>query len=359
MDEIYWLALKNVPQVGNVTFRRLLEHFGTPEKVLAASEQELAQVKGILPGVVASLLRHDGIAWAQKEWERIGKTGARILTLHAPDYPELLRTLSDPPPLLYVKGIVPKSDTAIAIVGSRHASAYGLAATQKFVRELAAHGITVVSGMARGVDAAAHKSALREKCPTIGVLGCGIDIVYPRENRQIFSEMAARGTLVSEFPIGTSPLAENFPRRNRIISGLSHGVLVVEAAEGSGSLITAQCALEQGRDVYAVPGAIHSVNSRGTNRLIKQGAKLVESVEDILEDLFPRTSGAAPASGFSGTVFSPHEAVVFSLLSTTPLHIDEISTRSALTVAEVSAILLRLELNGVISQLPGKQFLLA
>lgn len=359
MDEIYWLALKSVPLVGNVTFRRLLDHFGTPEKVLSASEQELTQAKGILPGVVSSLLQHDGIAWAHKERERARTAGARILTLCSPDYPKLLLNVPDPPPVLYVKGQLPQSDTAIAIVGSRRASPYGLATTQKFARELAAHGITVVSGMARGIDTAAHKSALQENGPTIGVLGCGIDIVYPRENRRLFAEMTDRGALISEFPLGTSPLGENFPRRNRIISGLSRGVLVVEAAEGSGSLITAQCALEQGRDVYAIPGAIHSINSRGTNRLIKQGAKLVESMEDIIEDLAPRSTPTPAAPGIPGTVFSPPEAAVFSLLSTTPLHIDEISTRSALTVAEVSAILLRLELNGVISQLPGKQFLLA
>lgn len=359
MDEIYWLALKSVPLVGNVTFRRLLDHFGTPEKVLAASEQELQQVKGILPAVVNSLLQHDGMAWAHKERDRARKAGAEILTLCAPDYPKVLLNVPDPPPLLYVKGELPQSDTAIAIVGSRRASPYGLATTRKFAAELAAHGITVVSGMARGVDTEAHKSALLENGPTIGVLGCGIDIVYPRENRRLFGEMADRGALVSEFPLGTSPLAENFPRRNRIISGLSRGVLVVEAAEGSGSLITAQCALEQGRDVYAIPGAIHSANSRGTNRLIKQGAKLVESLEDIIEDLSPRADTTPPAAAVPGTVFSPREATVFSLLSTSPLHIDEISARSALTVAEVSAILLRLELNGVISQLPGKQFLLA
>ena len=359
MDELFWLALKNTPHVGNITFRRLLDHFGTPERVLSASEPELAAVKGILPAVVVSLLQHDGISWAKEEWENIQKNGARLVTLHTPDYPRLLRHLPDPPPFLYVKGALQNTDTAIAIVGSRQASGYGIATTQKMARELAKRGITVVSGMARGVDAAAHRGALMEEGQTIGILGCGIDIAYPRENRALFAEMATRGALVSEFPMGTLPLAENFPRRNRIISGISRGILVVEAAEGSGSLITAQCALEQGRDVYAIPGNIHSSNSRGTNRLIKQGAKLVETVEDILEDM-PQQSGiSAPTAPVSRTTFSPQEAAIFSLLSTTTLHIDEIVTRSALTVGEVSAILLRLELNGVISQLPGKHFLLA
>jgi DNA processing protein len=359
MDKLFWLALKNVPHVGNVTFRRLLDHFGTPEKVLSASEHELAAVKGIPPAVVASLLKHDGISWAKEELESIKKSGARLITFHASDYPRLLRHLPDPPPYLYVKGALQSPDTAIAIVGSRQASGYGIATTRKMARELAWHGITVVSGMAKGVDAAAHRGALMEDGHTIGILGCGIDIAYPRENRALFAEMATRGALVSEFPMGTLPLAENFPRRNRIISGISRGILVVEAAEGSGSLITAQCALEQGRDVYAIPGNIHSSNSRGTNRLIKQGAKLVETVEDILEDL-PQQSGKSELAPLvSRTTFSPREAAIFSLLSSSTLHIDEIVTRSTLTVGEVSAILLRLELNGIISQLPGKYFLLA
>lgn len=359
MDEIYWLALKNVPQVGNVTFRRLLDHFGTPEKVLSASESELAAVKGIPAAVVASLLTHDGSDWAKKEWEITRKNGARLVTFQNPEYPRLLRHLPDPPPYLYVKGTLENSATAIGIVGSRQASGYGIATTQKMARELARQGITVVSGMARGVDAAAHRGALLEQGSTIGVLGCGIDVIYPRENRSLFTDMASRGALVSEFPMGTLPLAENFPRRNRIISGISSGILVVEAAEGSGSLITAQCALEQGRDVYAIPGNIQSVNSRGTNRLIKQGAKLVETVTDILEELPQPYGESAPSTPVARVTFSQQEAAIYSLLSSTTLHIDEIAARSALTVAEVSAILLRLELNGVISQLPGKHFLLA
>jgi DNA processing protein len=359
MDEIFWLALKNLPHVGAVTFRRLLDHFSTPERVLKASEHELAAVKGIAPAVVASLLQHDGIGWARIEWETIQKDGARLVTFHAPEYPMLLRHLPDPPPFLYVKGELRNPETAIAVVGSRLASGYGVATAQKMARELVRHGVTVVSGMARGVDAAAHRGALLEAGQTIGVLGCGIDIAYPRENRALFAEMATKGALVSEFPMGTLPLAENFPRRNRIISGISQGVLVIEAAEGSGSLITAQCALEQGRDVYAIPGNIHSTNSRGTNRLIKQGAKLVETAEDILEDIPQQRGKTGCHLPVSRTTFSPQEAAVISLLSSTSLHIDEIVSKSALTVGEVSAILLRLELNGVISQLPGKQFLLA
>lgn len=283
------------------------------------------------------------------------RAGARIITLLSPDYPGLLLQIPDPPPYLYVKGELRCSDTAIAIVGSRRASGYGLSTTDKMARELTRHGITVVSGMARGVDTAAHRAALAEGGRSTGVLGCGIDIIYPAENRTLFGEMAAKGALVSEFSMGTQPLAENFPRRNRIISGLCRGVLVVEAAEGSGSLITAQCALEQGREVFAIPGSIHSSTSRGTHRLIKEGAKLVAGIQDIIEEIPRKDPDTYPAPSARFT-FSPREAAVLSRLSAAPLHIDEIVAKCALTVGEVSAILLRLELNGVITQHPGKQF---
>lgn len=356
MDEYFWFALRSVPLVGNVTFRRLVEHFGTPERALTATETELAAVRGVQPAAAASILTHDYREAAERECALVKRAGAAVVTLNSPGYPRLLRELTDAPPLLYVKGELRSSETAVAIVGSRRATGYGLAATEKLAGELAQHGVTIVSGMARGIDAAAHRGALDKGGRSIGVLGCGVDIVYPAENRALFPAMCSRGALVSEFPMGTLPLAENFPRRNRIISGLSQGVLVVEAAEGSGSLITAQCALEQGRDIFAIPGNIHSMSSRGAHRLIKQGAKLVESVEDILEELpgrVPAEQSQLPPPRFS---FSPREAAIYSALSPTPLHIDDITAKCALTVAEVSAILLRLELNGVIIQHPGKLF---
>jgi DNA processing protein len=241
------------------------------------------------------------------------------------------------------------------MVGSRRASTYGLTTTERFAFDLSSRGITVVSGMARGIDTAAHRGALKGGSATIGVLGCGIDVVYPAESRRLFSEMAEQGALLSEFPIATPPLAENFPRRNRIISGLSHGVLVVEAAEGSGSLITAQYALEQGRDVYAVPGNIGYVGSCGTNRLIKDGAKLVTSVEDIMDEL-PGMQRASAGVTVSQIPLAPGEEAVVTLLGQTPCHIDEIIAGSALTVGEVSAMLLRLELKGAVKQLPGKHY---
>jgi len=290
----------------------------------------------------------------------VAPSGARVITFLAEDYPKVLLEISDPPPYLYVKGELRGSETAVAIVGSRRASTYGMLTTTRLATALAEQGITVVSGMARGVDTAAHRGALSGGGRSIGVLGCGVDVLYPPENRALFEEMAEKGALVSEFPLGTLPLAENFPRRNRIISGISRGVLVVEAMEKSGSLITAQYALEQGREVFAIPGNINSGASKGTNRLIKQGAKLVECVDDILEELPNhrpgRSGGTAVRPDFGLT---PQEAAVYTLLAESPRHIDEIIVKSGLTVGDVSAILLRLELKGAIIQLPGKIFAVA
>ncbi|HTP64898.1 MAG TPA: DNA-processing protein DprA [Geobacteraceae bacterium] len=357
MDHYYWFALKSVPLVGNVTFRRLLERFDTPERVLKATESELSGVKGINAAVVASILMHDYCEIAGRECEAVEREGIRVVDFLAQEYPKALLEIPDPPPYLYVKGDVAEINPAIAIVGSRRASNYGLLATGRLASELASHGVTVISGMARGIDAAAHRGALNNGGRSVGVLGCGIDVVYPLENRGLYGEMALKGGLVSEFPMGTLPLAENFPRRNRIISGMSRGVLVVEAMENSGSLITAQYALEQGREVFAVPGNINTSSSRGANRLIKQGAKLVEMVEDILEELpqLRKNTGFFPA-GQQGFALAPQEAAIYTLLAGSPLHIDDVITKCALTAGEVSAILLRLELKGAIMQLPGKLF---
>jgi DNA processing protein len=356
MDHYYWFALKSVPLVGNVTFRRLLERFDTPERTLAAAETELAQVRGVNAAVVASIKSHDYREFAERECASVEKGGVRVVDFLATDYPKVLLEIPDPPPYLYVKGDLTGIEPAIAVVGSRRASTYGLLTTTKLAEALASHGVTVISGMARGVDTSAHRGALAGSGRSVGVLGCGVDVVYPPENRKLFAEMAARGALVSEFPMGTLPLAENFPRRNRIISGISRGVLVVEAAENSGSLITAQYALEQGREVFAVPGNINYSSSRGTNRLIKQGAKLVEGVEDILEELPQCRTGEPHCAGVPGFSLTPQEAAVYTLLAASPLHIDDVIVKSALTVGEVSVMLLRLELKGAIMQLPGKNF---
>ena len=360
MENYYWIALKAVPGIGNVAFKRLLERFDTPEAALKAAPAALAGIRGITPAVIAEITGGGWRQFADGECRRLEASTARLVTYTSNEYPKSLFEISDPPPFLYVKGALHSHELAIAIVGSRRATPYGLMTTGKLAEELAGHGVCVVSGMARGVDTAAHKGALQAGGRSIGVLGCGVDTVYPPENRALFEKMADNGCLISEFPLGTLPLAENFPRRNRIISGLSHGVLVVEAAEKSGSLITAQYALEQGREVFAVPGNISCVTSRGSNHLIKQGAKLVDSVEDILEELPLEecTSAATPLLSPPRRSFAltPQEAIVYELLARAPLHIDEIISQTELTAGEVSSMLLHLELKGAVTPLPGTHY---
>ncbi|GAM09768.1 protein smf [Geobacter sp. OR-1] len=357
-DHFYWFALKSVPLVGNVTFRRLVEHFGSPEKVLESALPELVRSRIVSHPVAASIAAHDYHPFAEKEAAAVAKQGIRIIDFRSPEYPALLLEITDPPPFLYVKGSLDNCEPAVAVVGSRRATPYGLQATGRLATELAEQGVTVVSGMARGIDTAAHKGALAGGGKSIGVLGCGIDIVYPAENSRLYDDMAAKGALVSEFPLGTGPLPKNFPRRNRIISGLSLGVLVVEAAERSGSLITAQFALDQGREVFAIPGQVTSGTSRGTNRLIKQGAKLVDVVADIMEEL-PTGSRGCRTPLQPQLLLQPDEESVWATLGEGPVHIDEIARKAGLTVQELSVILLRLELKGLLLQLPGKFFTLS
>jgi DNA processing protein len=363
MNELHWIGLKAVPGIGNVTFRRLLERFETPEAALCASAAALSGVRGITPAVREAITKGDWVRFAEEECLRLAASGARVVTFTSADYPKSLFEIPDPPPFLYVRGELRSHETSVAVVGSRRATAYGIQATARLAGELAGHGITVVSGMARGIDTAAHKGALAANGRTIGVLGCGIDRVYPPENHALFRETAEKGCLISEFPLGTLPLAENFPRRNRIISGLCRSILVVEAAENSGSLITAQYALEHGRDVFAVPGNITFAASRGSNRLIKQGAKLVDCVEDILEEL-PGYESASKEPGHHTPALrtfslTPKEAAIYELLARSPLHIDDIIAQTELTAAEVSSMLLHLELKGAVQPLPGTHYSIA
>ncbi len=290
--------------------------------------------------------------------------GVHIVTLEDAEYPQRLRTIYDPPSALYVRGcLAPADEIAVAVVGSRHASLYGLQCAERLAYELALRGITVVSGLARGIDAAAHRGALKASGRTLAVLGNGLSRVYPPEHRALADEVARHGALISEYPMETKPLPHNFPRRNRLISGLSLGVVIVEAATRSGALITADCALEQGREVFAVPGPITAVSSQGTHHLLKQGARLVTSVEDILDELrlvpqpvrasFPDDSGTAPTAALPEA-----EQRVFACVSERdPLDIDMIAGQSGLAVAEVSSLLLQLEVKQLIRQLPGKQFI--
>jgi DNA processing protein len=360
MDNFYWIGLKAVTGIGNVAFRRLLERFDTPEATLKAPSGSLVGIRGITPTVIESINNGEWRRFAEEECRRLEAGAVHLVTFISPDYPKSLFEIPDPPPFLYVKGELRSCEPSIAIVGSRRATSYGLMTTGKLAGDLASHGVCVVSGMARGVDTAAHKGALKAGGRSVGVLGCGVDKIYPPENRALFGEMADKGCLVSEFPLGTLPLAENFPRRNRIISGLCSGVLVVEAAEKSGSLITAQYALEHGRDVFAVPGNISFATSRGSNRLIKQGAKLVDCIEDILEELpgCSNTSTDAPLFQPSPRTFAltPKEAAIYELLARSPLHIDDIISQTELTAGEVSSMLLHLELKGAVTPLPGTHY---
>ena len=289
----------------------------------------------------------------------------KVVALEDDHYPEWLRAIADPPAVLYCDGrIEPRDRQAVAIVGARQATPYGLRATETLARELSGAGFTIVSGLARGIDAAAHRGALEAGGRTIAVLGCGLDVNYPPEHARLREEIAASGAVLTEFTTGMKPLAHHFPRRNRIISGLSLGVVVVEAAEDSGSLITARLALEQNREVFAVPGPVDAPLSRGPHGLIKQGAKLVETVDDIVEELLPQIERPEGSVKSSRKVLpapepenlSVEEQTVFAALGRDPLHLDDLTERSGLTPAGVAGILLALELKGVARQLPGQRY---
>ena len=291
----YWIALRAVEEIGCVGFRTLLQAFSTPEGVFSASIQTLRVVPGIGPKTAHNIKSFSDWDKAEKEIEQADRLGVDIITCEDAAYPRRLLNIYDYPPLLYVKGSLHPEEICVAVVGSRLASMYGKYTTEKICRELALRGVTVVSGLARGIDSAAHRGALAGKGRTVAVLGCGLDMIYPPENENLARDVAANGAIVTEFPFATPPNAPNFPSRNRIISGISLGVVVVEAGEKSGSLITARIAAEQGRSVFAVPGEIGAAGSRGTHRLIKQGAILFESIEDVLDEILPQAGVALPS----------------------------------------------------------------
>ena len=357
------IALSLVPGVGGSILQALLDHCGSARAALRAPRDQLLRVPGVGP-VIANALRAFRPAEAlAAELSGLPAAGAALLVAGDPGYPSLLGHIPSSPPVLYVRGVLSEADgMAVAMVGSRRASPYGLATADRLSAELATRGITIVSGLARGIDAAAHAGALRAGGRTIAVLGCGIDTVYPPEHRGLAGRIAAAGALVSEFPLGTPPHRANFPRRNRLISGLSLGVVVVEAAAGSGALITARWALEQGRDVFAVPGRASAETSRGTHQLLREGAKLVEDWMDILPEILPQASTArAPAATPAPAPprLEGDEAGLFALVGEDPVHIDELILRSGLGPGRVASGLLGLMMRGLLRELPGKRFLRA
>jgi DNA processing protein len=363
-----WVALALTPGLGPRLAGKLLSEFGTPAAVFNASLTALEAQR--LPAAVAQAIHsRQPMSEAAKELAQAQAAGCRMLTWDEPEYPARLREIYDPPPLLYVRGNIGLLNRhIISVVGTRRPTPYGNQMAEKLARDLADRGLVVASGLARGIDASAHKGALNSACgSTVGVLGCGIDVVYPKENKKIFAEIEQRGVLISEFCMGTFPAPQNFPIRNRIIAGMALGVVVVEAAQYSGSLITARLAMEFSREVYGVPGNATQPMSFGPNQLIKQGAKLVTGWEDVVEELpTPVRAELTPVETASteeramlieGSL-PPVQRQLYDLLSADKArHVDEIVEISGLNSSEVLPGLFELEMKGVVRQLPGKQFL--
>jgi len=356
-DLPYWVALNAVPALGPVRFQRLLDFFGEAQQAWMASGHEWGEAgvgRKITDAFLALRSQLDPLA----ELKRISQMGLEVLTLVDDNYPARLKHIYGPPPVLYLKGsLQPADEWSVAVVGARKLSDYGRQVAESMAEGLAANGLTVVSGLALGIDAVAHWAALNAKGRTLAILGCGLDQVYPLANRKLADAVVKSGALISEFHPGTRPLAQNFPARNRIISGLSLGTLVVEAAEKSGALITAHLALEQGREVFAVPGSIYSRLSRGTNHLImNSGAKLVTSWQEVMDEL-NLTVTCQEILKAEAAAANPNELALLELLSDGPLHINDLSRRSGLPVAQVSSTLVMMEVRGLIKAQGGMMYL--
>jgi DNA processing protein len=356
---LFWVGLSSIPGVGRITFRKLVNHFGSPERALSAPLEELKNVDGLSDKLITGITTFSWREQAEQELAKAEDSGVAIITTDDPAYPGNLRTTPDPPLYLYVKGTLrPEDANAVAIVGTRNPTHYGRTVTRRTAYELAATGFTIVSGLARGIDTQAHRGALAAKGRTIAVLGCGIDVAYPPENKALMEEIAGSGSVVTENPFGTKPEAGYFPARNRIISGLSRGTVIIEAAEDSGSLITAKDTIEQGRRLFAVPGNIGSATSVGPNSLIKQGATLVESAADILKGLGIPATGKRPAVRSRPLPsLTQEEEKVFLCITNEPKHIDSIMKECETTAGKLGGALINLELKGLAKQLPGKYFI--
>ena len=371
-DRMAWLALALTPQLGPRRILRAIEQCSSPSRIISMGLTELESLQFPAESVQFIFEGHSRRA-ADQQVEELAKTGASFITYADDAYPERLREIFDPPILLWIRGNVELlAQPSLAVVGTRHPTPYGTGMAEMLSRDLASRGLIILSGMARGVDTAAHRGALAAKRPTVAIWGTGVDVIYPKENKSLAEQIVdGGGAIVSEFPLGTFPAPQNFPKRNRILSGMSVGVLVIEAAEYSGTRVTARCALEQNRDVFAVPGNVTTKNAWGPNTLIKQGAKLTATWEDVWEDL-PTTvrvqlgaqNGSESNSGAAASLFSeeplpPHESRVMSVLRhDEALQLDEIMEKleSELSSSEIFTALFELELAGRIRQLPGKNY---
>ncbi len=368
----FWIALTRIEGLGIRGCHKLIEHFGSPQGAYMASLTELESC-GIPAQAAQAIFAQTALQDAEKELEKAEKAGSRLIPLESEDYPPRLKQIPDAPLVLYVRGDVKVlSQFAVAMVGTRRPSAYGSSVAHRLAHDLAERQLVVVSGLARGIDSACHRGALEAKGRSVAVLGSGIDVIYPRENKRLADEIAKTGAVISEFPLGTGPIPENFPIRNRIISGLSLGVVVVEAAEYSGSLITARLAVDQNREIFAVPGNITSPQSFGPNHLLKQGAKLVDQWMDVIEEfpaevrmqLLPpaEASDGGPPGEPGATLFAasltPEQKVVFEVLRPDQaLFVDDIVSAAKTPHPRVLSALLELEMSGLIRQLPGKNFI--
>jgi len=337
--------------------RNLLNSFNSPDEVLDAPIQKLMQIQGIDKKIAVNIKNGINQEFINKQLDQLNKNKIDILSYWDKNYPERLKKIYDPPAFLFIKGsIIPQDDLSIGIVGSRATSQYGKSVTEQFSSELADLKFTIISGMARGIDSVAHRAALKSGGRTIAVLGSGIDNIYPPENNKLLEQIVENGAVITEYPLGTYPDAGNFPKRNRIISGLSLGVLITEAGAKSGALITAFQALEQNREVFAVPGPINSGKSAGSNQLIKEGAKLVQGVQDIIRELENQIEVRIKTPVKKQPNLKGLDKVIYKLLQDEPQHVDNLAMKSGKSVPEVLTVLLTLELMGIVKQLSGKMF---
>jgi DNA processing protein len=356
----YLLAIFSLPAMGQRRLKVLFDYYQSFEYAWQQSDF-WAQIPEYSLGHGEPPEKNCTESQVERLFEEFLKSEARVITFYDHEYPSWLKNIYDPPFVLFYRGKFPKEeDICVGMVGSRKATAYGRLMAETLAQGLAEKGVWVVSGMARGIDTFSHQGCLKAGGRTIAVLGSGIDVIYPRENRGLYEKIITSGLVVSEFPLGTPPLPQNFPARNRIISGLSRGVIVVEAAEKSGSLITVDFALEQGRDVFALPGPVTSPLSRGTHKLIRQGAKLVETADDILEEYFENYSGEVEKEkqGFDLFTFSQRERDILELLLTGSIHFDDLVRQSGLNPAELASLLTQWEIKGLVKQTPGKYYII-